>query len=236
VHAARRLAERLAELAVRGQLERRRHALQAGLGEQGIGPRPAAGADRVLEQAVGEDHIGSGKILSLALGSDHVGAVVGDELQVEGADRGAGGAAAGRFALHVQQAVGESEVAALDQLDEPLTLLERGLVRVAEDSVALELQEAHQWRQPFLDQSHQLTDDRVRVLELGAGEKSRIARDVGQQQVAPSGLLIRGHGATIPPARRAPRSNIVGARAMEIGDLAGWVRGLDEPSVAPTPH
>jgi hypothetical protein len=139
---------------------------------------------------VDEDDVRSSEILPVALGIDHIGAVVGDELQVERADRRARGAAARCPALHVQQAVGEVEIAALDQLDKPLTILERCLVRVAEDSVAFELHEAHRRREPLADERGQLMDDGVGVLELGAGEERRVARDVGQQQVAPSGSLI----------------------------------------------
>ena len=153
---------------------------------------------------MGEDDVRPGEVLAVALGVDHVGAEVSDELRVERADRRARGAPAGRRALHVQQTVGEVEIAALDQLDQALTIGERRLVGVAEDGIAFELHEAHRRREPRADEPGQLVDDRVGVLELGAGEERRVARDVGQQQVAPSGQLIPGHGRTIRLASRRP--------------------------------
>jgi hypothetical protein len=42
------------------------------------------------------------------------------------------------------------------------------------------------------------------MLELGAGEERRVARDVGQQQIAPSGPPILWHGATIPAGPTRP--------------------------------
>jgi hypothetical protein len=56
-------------------------------------------------------------------------------------------------------------------------------------SLAFELHEAHRRREPLADERGQLMDDGVGMLELGAGEERRVARDVGQQQVAPSGSL-----------------------------------------------
>ena len=124
---------------MRGEVERLGHAAQAGIGEEGVGLRPAAVAHGVLQQTVDEDDVRSSEILPIVFGLDYVGAVVGHELQIERADRRARGAAARRLALHVQQAVGEVEVAGFNQLDKPLTILERCLVRMAEDGVALEL-------------------------------------------------------------------------------------------------
>jgi hypothetical protein len=172
---------------VRGQLERRGHALQTGVREERVGLRPAAVAHGVLHEAVDEDDVRASEILPVAVGIDHIGAVVGDELQIERADRLTRGTAARRLPLHVQQAVGEIEVAAFDQLDKSLTILESGLVRVAEDRVAFTLHEARRRREPRADEPGQLMDDRVGMLELGTDEERRVARDVGQQQVAASG-------------------------------------------------
>src|SRR5215213_9009064 len=90
-----------------------------------------------------QDDVRACEVFASVVALDHIAAVMRYELQPKRTDGSAGHAAAGRCARHVEQAVGEFEVAGLDQLDEPLTFPKRFAVRIAEDSVAFELHEPH---------------------------------------------------------------------------------------------
>jgi hypothetical protein len=185
------------------QLEGRGQPPLAGRGEEGVRPRPTSLTDAVLQQPVSEDDVRPRKILAAVFALDHEPPVVRHELQIERGDRRARVAAAGRSSLHVQQPVGEIEVARLDQLDEPLAVGKRLALGVAEHGIALQLHEAHRRREPLADQLGQLTDDRLGVLELGAGEERRVSRDVGQQQIAPPGDGVEVAHAWLPSANRS---------------------------------
>jgi len=204
VHAPGDLAEGVVGLPVLGQLEGRGQAPLAGLGEEGIRLRPTFLSDPVLQEPMNEDDVGPGKIFAAALAFDHEAPAVRYELQVERWDRRTGVTATRRSALHVLQPVGKIEVARLDQLDEPLTVLKRLVLGVAEHRIALQLHEPHRRRKPFADQLGQLADDGVGVLELRSGEERGVSRDVGQDQVAlPGDGVGVGHSGR-PTARWVP--------------------------------
>src|SRR5215212_12233169 len=101
--------------------------------EERVCPRSVV-ADRVLQQPMCQDDVRSGEVFASVVAPYHIAAVMRYELQPKRTDGRAGHAAAGRCARHVEQAVGEFEVAGLDQLDEPLTFPKRFAVRIAEDS------------------------------------------------------------------------------------------------------
>src|SRR5689334_10326297 len=125
-----------------------------------------------------QDDVRSREVFASVLALDHVTAVMRYELQAKRTNGSAGHTAAGRCARHVEQAVGEFEVAGLDQLDEPLTFAKRLGVRVAEDSVAFELHKPHGRREPLADERGQFVNDLLRVVKLSAREERGVSRDV----------------------------------------------------------
>src|SRR6266542_4035457 len=197
MNAASRLTERLVDFGVERQVEGCRHALQAGLREESVCLRAASPADRVLQEPMRQDDVRSREVLAPLVSLDDKAAVVSNKLEAERADRGARLAAAGRRARHIKQTVREVEVAGFYKLDEPLTVSKRCTVRVAEDRVAFELDEPHGRSEPLADQRGQFTNDLMRVLELGAGEKLRVAGDVSEEEVAFSdSLFVQCRGLT----------------------------------------
>src|SRR5664280_3267976 len=108
-------------------------------------------ADRVLQQTMDQDDIWTGEVLPVGFVLDHVAAVATDELQAERADRRARVARTGRRPRHINEAVGEVEVAGLDQLNEPFTVTEGRLVRETEDRITFELHEPHRGSEPLAD-------------------------------------------------------------------------------------
>src|SRR4051812_30827459 len=131
-----------------------------------------------------QDDVGACEVFTPVVALDHITAVMGYELQPKRTDGSASHAAARRGTRHVEQAVGEIEVASLDQLDEPLTFPKRLGIRVAEDSIAFELHKPHGRREPFADERGQLMNDLVRVLQLSASKERGVSRDVGEKQIA----------------------------------------------------
>ncbi len=83
-----------------------------------------------------KDDVGAGEIFSVPVSLNYEVAEVRQELKVERAYRRAGVAAACRLACHVKQAVGEVNVAGLNQLDETLTFRECRGIGVAEYRIA----------------------------------------------------------------------------------------------------
>src|SRR6266550_6250338 len=73
--------------------------LEHGVGDQQI----FLGRDRVLQQAVGHDHIRAMQLLDISQSLARELAVMDDELQLEDADVGAGVAGACRHGLHIAQ-------------------------------------------------------------------------------------------------------------------------------------
>src|SRR3972149_3430778 len=136
---------------------------------------PAPSADRVLQQAMDQDDVRSGEIFAAGVALDHKAAVVRNELEAERTDRRARVAAAGRRPCHIQQAVGEVEVAGFDELGEQLTVPERRGGGIAENRVAFALHELHGGREPLAGGRGQVMNEGVRVFEFGARKKRCIA-------------------------------------------------------------
>src|SRR3954464_5374476 len=141
------------------------------LREERVCPRAVVVADRVLQQPMRQDDVRSREVFASVVALDHIAAVMQYELQPKRTDGRAGHAATGRCARHVEQAVGEFEVAGLDQLDEPLTFPKRLGVRIAEDGVAFELYEPHGRREPLADERGQFVNYLVGGGQLGAGKE-----------------------------------------------------------------
>ncbi|MBA2720738.1 MAG: hypothetical protein H0U52_16085 [Chloroflexi bacterium] len=113
--------------------------------------------------------------------------VVGDDLEVQARDEGAGVALAGRCLLDIAQAATEPKVAALDRV------LELGRIdglgdRVDERGVALQLRQSERWSQPGDDRAHEVGQDVLSVIELGTGEEAGVAADVGDDEAGGFGL------------------------------------------------
>src|SRR6201997_4117497 len=98
-----------------------------------------------------QDDVRAWEVFTSVVALDHIAAVMRYEFQSKRTDGSASHTAARRCTRHVEQAVGEFEVASLDQLAEPLTFPECVGIRVAEDSIAFELHKPHGRREPFAD-------------------------------------------------------------------------------------
>src|SRR3954468_24159603 len=99
-----------------------------------------------------QDDVGSGEVLPVVFALDDVAPEVADELQPERADRRARIARTRGRPHHVNEAIGEVEIAGLDELDEALTVPEGRMVRVAEDGIAFDLHEPHRRREPLTNE------------------------------------------------------------------------------------
>ena len=179
------VSERLDRLFMSGKPELGRDAREARIGEEPVRARPALLDDRVLQQPMHEDHVGTREIeAAILITIDDERPVVHDELEVETADGTAGIARARRRTRHVQQPIGEIEVAGLDELDQQLAAGERRLRSEAEHGIAFQLHELHRRAQRRSDQLRELGHDRVRMLEFGAGQERRVPGDVCEEQIA----------------------------------------------------
>jgi hypothetical protein len=151
------------------------------------------GRDRVLEQAVGDDHVGPMQLLDRAQALPGEPAVVDDELELEDADVGAGAARTRRHGLHVAQPAVKRHEGAFERPDD----VGRGKSADEQDRVALNLGDVHAALQAAHHRVEQFVEDRPAVLDLGLGDELRIARDVGQHQCAflqARELRVRAHG------------------------------------------
>ena len=162
-----------------GRIDRVR--LDARLGQEAIGVQAELLEDVVLEHPVDDDHVGADQLVEAGhlLVADE--AVVGDELQVEVGDPGAGVALARRRLADVAPAPPEAEVAALDRVEEDraVDLLGRG---VHERGVAFELGQPERRPQGRDDRRDEVADDVLGVIELDPAEVVRVAGDVRDQE------------------------------------------------------
>ena len=108
-------------------------------------------------------------------------AVMDDELQVEVRDAHARVARARRRLAHVAASPAEAEVTAFDGVEQerPVDLLGD---HVRERGVTLELRQPEAGPQRADDGPHEVRQDVLRVIDLDAGEISRVPRDVGDQE------------------------------------------------------
>ena len=160
-------------------------------------------------------------------------AVVGDDLEIEVRDEDAGVALARRRLADVAEAAPEREVAALDRVLE-LRPVDRLGDRVDERRVALELGELERRPERRHDRRHQVGQDVLGVVELGAGEEAGVAADVGDDEAGGLGLAEHGDGASAPSSAfasvsRAMRESRAGRvrwrpRLPSPGDLASAQR------------
>ena len=115
-------------------------------------------------------------------------AVMGDHLEIEMRDEGARVALARRRLLDIAEPTAELEVTALDRVLELRRVDDVG-DRVDERGVALELRELEGRAKSGDDRAHQVGEDVLGMVELGAGEEPGVAADIGDDQAGGFGLV-----------------------------------------------
>ena len=157
--------------------------------------------DRALEQAVNEDHVGSGELVATGDEAPDVRAVVHEQLQIEPGSKPARVAVAACRLFDAAQPAPEGEVGGLEGVDEQKAV--RPLILdVQEGCIALELRQAERRLEPADDGLEQVAGDRRRVLELAARKVGRVAGQIGDHEIAGLG---EAHVATLRLGA-APRS------------------------------
>jgi hypothetical protein len=146
--------------------------------------------DRVLQQAVGEDHV---RAHQLAAAGDLVfdeRAVVDAELEVQIGRAPARLARAARRQRDRAPAAGESEIGRVERREQRLAVERLLRRRHAEHRVSLELGQPQWGAQAARDHAEQVREDVVGVLELDAGEVGGVAADVGEHEAAFANALV----------------------------------------------
>ena len=173
-----------------------------GFAEQGVGRDPEPVHDVVLEEPVGDDHVGSDQLLAPRDPVADDRAVMHDDLEVQARHEQAGVALAGGRLGDVAQPPSEREVHALDGVEQ-LRAVEAFGDHVGEGRVAFELGQSEGRLQRPDDGRHEVGQDVLGVIELGAGQIARVAGDVGDQQTGR--LLAREHASLQRGARQSCR-------------------------------
>jgi hypothetical protein len=155
--------------------------LDAGLGQKRVASDARLPGDRVLQQAVGDDHVRTDELDRAHDPLLRVLAVVDYELELERLDAAAGLARTEVRAADRGATVGEAKVGGLEGRDER-GAVERALGRVREDRVPFDLVEPKMTAQTTRELLDEVGEDVGRVIEFHAREVARVAADIGDQQ------------------------------------------------------
>ena len=167
--------------------------------EQRVGHDPEPVHDVVLEEAMGDDHVRAHQLLTPRdlVADDR--AVMHHDLEVQPRHEQAGVAFAGGRLGDIAQPPPEREVHALDGVEQ-LRPVEAFGDHVGEGRVAFELGQPEGRLQRPDDDRHEVGQDVLGVIELGAGQIARVAGDVGDQQARR--FLAREHALLQREARQ----------------------------------
>src|SRR5438128_1460875 len=144
-----------------------------------------------------------------------------DELQSEVLDGRAGATGTGRRRADVAKAALEDAV----RLPEPVDHTNVGSVSRAADGVAFDLTDRRLPAKAARDRFHELGEDLLRVILLGAGDKGRVPRDVRHDQET----FHRPDGTSAPCARIALGASQAQAKTCPAAAIDGTLEGHRAP-------